>query len=239
MVKVEVRESWAAELAALAPEMGIALDAAQCAALDHFARLLLRWNRIHNLTAITRSEDVLTHHLLDSLAIVPELLSLLREQEGAPGHAPHGAPRILDVGAGAGLPGIPLAVALPRMRFTLVDAVAKKCAFMTQARLELGLQNVEVLHRRAEQLHGQRFELIVSRALATLAAFTSLTRHILAPGGHWLAMKGADPQQEIADLPPGVRALRTVKLRVPRLDEERHLVVLAAAPEEAPEEQRS
>ena len=214
------------QLAPLAAAMDVALEQAQCAALGQFARLLLRWDRVHNLTAITEEGQVLTHHLLDSLSIA----AAMRELAGRRSHAADAQERpvrVLDVGAGAGLPGIPLAVALPQLRFTLNDAVSKKCAFMTQARLELGLSNVEVVHCRAEQMHAARFDLIVSRALASVGAFTTLTRHLLAPGGRWLAMKGAEPLQELRELPPHVKALRTVKLRVPRLDEARHLVVLA------------
>jgi 16S rRNA (guanine527-N7)-methyltransferase len=222
----------APQLAALAPEMGVTLDASQCEKLEQFARLMLSWNRVHNLTAITAPDGVLTHHLLDSLSIATALQQTAQQIDDA--HAaqepPKRAPvRVLDVGAGAGLPGIPLAVALPALQFTLIDAVAKKTAFMTQAKLELALTNVHVQHCRAEQMHGGAYDIVVSRALGTLADFTTLTRHLLAPGGRWLAMKGADPLQEVSDLPPGVHALQTVKLRVPRLDEERHLVVLAAA----------
>jgi 16S rRNA (guanine527-N7)-methyltransferase len=216
----------AGQLAPLAAEMDVALDHAQCAALEQFARLLLRWNRVHNLTAITADSQVLTHHLLDSLSIVAPLRELSRQPPPALAAQPQPV-RVLDVGAGAGLPGIALAIALPQLRFTLNDAVSKKCAFMTQARLELGLTNVEVIHGRAEQLRAGPFDLIVSRALATLAVFTTLTRHLLAPGGRWLAMKGAEPLQELRELPPHVKTLQTVKLRVPRLDEARHLVVLA------------
>jgi 16S rRNA (guanine527-N7)-methyltransferase len=209
-------------LQVLAREMGVELGADACARLEQFARLLLRWNRVHNLTAITREDEVLTHHLLDSLSVVTEV------RAAAEASAAAAQPHVLDVGAGAGLPGIPLAVALPHLRFTLVDAVSKKCAFMTQARLELGLANVEVMHRRVEQLHGARYEIIVSRALASLAGFTTLTRHLLAPGGRWLAMKGAEPVQELRELGPHVNVLRTATLRVPRLDEARHLVVMEA-----------
>jgi 16S rRNA (guanine527-N7)-methyltransferase len=214
------------ELAPLAAAMDVVLDQAQCAALEQFARLLLRWNRVHNLTAITEESQVLTHHLLDSLSIAAPIRELSQRQPPA-AEPPQRPVRVLDVGAGAGLPGIVLAVALPQLRFTLNDAVSKKCAFMTQARLELALPNVEVVHCRVEQLHVEPFDLIVSRALATLGAFTTLTRHLLAPGGRWLAMKGAEPLLELRELPTRVKALQTVKLRVPRLDEARHLVALA------------
>jgi len=204
-----------------AQELGLALSDAQCDQLERFAGLLLRWNRIHNLTAITRGEEVLSHHLLDSLSLAGEL--------------PAAPPlRILDAGAGAGLPGIPLAIAFPAHRFTLIDAVAKKCAFITQAGLELGLGNIEVVHGRLEQLRGPqfgaRFDVIVSRALGSLATLVSLTRALIAPGGRWIAMKGQLPRQELQQLPPQVSVARTVALRVPLLQEARHLVVLQPAP---------
>src|SRR5258708_579820 len=180
-----------------AHELDVNLTPGQCDQLEHFVRLLLRWNRIHNLTAITGGDEILSHHLLDSLSLVNELRS----------PAPL---RILDAGTGAGLPGIPLAVAMPEHRFTLIDAVAKKCAFMTQARLELALSNVDILHRRVEQLHGAHFDVIVSRALGSLASFTSLTRHLLAPAGRWIAMKGVVPEDELQQLPADVALTRTV-----------------------------
>jgi 16S rRNA (guanine527-N7)-methyltransferase len=197
--------------------MGVSLSAAQCARLERFVSLLMRWNRIHNLTAITREDEVLSHHLLDSLSLATEL----------PASPPLA---ILDAGAGAGLPSIPLAIALPDHRFTLIDAVAKKCAFTTQVRLELGLTNVEVVHGRLERLRGPLFDVIISRALASLASFVSLTRHLLAPGGRWIAMKGQLPEDELLHLPPDVTLSRTVPVRVPLLEEARHLIVLQSAP---------
>ncbi len=200
-------------LASQARDLGVDLTPTQSAQLIHFAQLLLRWNRVYNLTAITSIEEVVSHHLLDSLGLAAGL-------PAAP------ALRVLDAGAGAGLPGIPLAIALPGHRFTLVDAVAKKCAFMTQACLELGLRNVEVLHARLEQLGGARADVIVSRALGSLAAFARLTRHLLAPDGRWIAMKGRLSRQELRELPSDVVASRTVTLHIPSLDQERHLVML-------------
>jgi 16S rRNA (guanine527-N7)-methyltransferase len=194
-------------------ELGVDLTLAQSEQSIQFARLLLRWNRVYNLTAITSIREVVSHHLLDSLAVAVEL-------PAAP------ALRVLDAGSGAGFPGMPLAIALPGHRFTLVDAVAKKCAFMTQACLELGLRNVEVLHARLEQLDSARADVIVSRALGSLATFVSLTQHLLAPDGRWIAMKGRLPRQELRELPADVIASRTVTLRIPSLDQERHLVVL-------------
>jgi 16S rRNA (guanine527-N7)-methyltransferase len=225
-----------APLGALAAEMGLALDPAQCSTLIAYAALLRRWNRVHNLTAIETDADLLTHHLLDCLAIIGPLERAMRL--AGTGEA---GTRFLDAGSGAGLPGIPLAVARPRWHATLVDAVQKKCAFLEQARLELGLRNVTVHHARLEspalaRLAGSQ-DLIVSRAFASLREFVTMTAHLLRPGGLWAAMKGRDPSAEIADLPRSVEWVDTITLRVPRLAEERHLVLLQAAPapEAAPE----
>jgi 16S rRNA (guanine527-N7)-methyltransferase len=217
----------AARIGAHARELGVELSAAQCGQLQRFAQLLLRWNRVHNLTAITRPDEVLSHHLLDSLSIAPLL----------PADPPL---RVLDAGAGAGLPGIVLAIARPAHRFTLVDAVAKKCAFMTQARLALGLANVEVVHARLEQLgaparaasasdaqpDGAHFDIVVARALASLSELVALTRGLLAPGARWIAMKGRLPEDELRQLPAGVTVIQATALRVPLLQEARHAVVL-------------
>jgi len=200
-----------------ARELGVELCSSQCERLERFLQLLQRWNRTHNLTAITRTDKIVSRHLLDSLSLAGEL-------PAAP------VLRILDAGSGAGLPGLPLAIALPAHRFTLVDAVGKKCAFITQACLQLAVTNVEVSHARLEQLHGLQFDVIVSRALGSLADFASLTSHLLAPQGRWIAMKGQRPDRELQQLPPGITATRIVTLRVPLLDEARHLVVLQSAP---------
>jgi 16S rRNA (guanine527-N7)-methyltransferase len=204
-----------------AAELGLDLDARQGEQLARYAALLQRWNAVHNLTAIENPADVLSHHLLDSLAIVPVLAPLTAGR----------AVRVLDVGAGGGLPGIPLAIAYPRAHVTLVDKVQKKVAFLTQAKLELGLTNIECVHARVETMRAEQFDLIVSRAFASLAEFVQLTRHLLAPGGWWCAMKGTLPQAELAvlaDAMPGARVVGTAKLAVPRLDAERHLILLQA-----------
>lgn len=195
-----------------AAALGVPLDEAQARRLADFAALLLRWNAVHNLTAIRAGEDVLTHHVLDSLALVPHVA-------GAGGSRA----RVLDVGSGGGLPGIVLAIALPQLGVTLVDAVRKKCAFLTQARLELRLDNVKVAHARVETLREPPFDIIVSRALASLPQFVDWTRHLLRPGGCWLAMKGKLPSEEMAALPADLRAT-VVPLSVPGLEEERHLI---------------
>jgi 16S rRNA (guanine527-N7)-methyltransferase len=206
-----------------ATELGLQLSASQSDALARYAALLLRWNAVHNLTAIETPADVLTHHLLDSLSIVPEVRRICG----------HRMMRMLDVGAGGGLPGIALAIAAPNLHVTLVDKVQKKVAFLTQAKLELALDNVECVHARVEALQTQpAFELIVARAFASLTEFVGLTRHLLAPQGWWFAMKGALPSDELSELKrsmPDVRVARTVRLQVPHLSAERHLVLMQAA----------
>ena len=197
-----------------AKQLGIALTPEQRDRLEQFAQLLRRWNRTHNLTAIDSDASLLTHHLLDSLAVLPAIRRLLS------GRAEH----VLDVGSGAGLPGIVLAIAWPSLAVTLVDAVQKKCAFMTQVRLELGLAQIEVVHSRIEVLQRSPFPLIVSRAFASLAEFTHLTRHLLADDGRWLAMKGRVPESEMNALPRDIAVMGIEPLKVPGLDAERHVV---------------
>lgn len=203
-------------LGAGASAIGLALTDAQIHALSSFGDLLSRWNRVYNLTAIRVGERMLTHHLLDSLSLVAPLRAL-----GA--RSPQTPLRVLDVGSGGGLPGIPLAIACPQVEVTLVDTVQKKTAFLTQAALELHLTNVRVLHARVEGLTGQ-FDVITSRAFAALADFVAWTRHLLAPGGCWLAMKGRLDPAELAALPPSVSIVASLPLQVPGLAEERHLL---------------
>jgi 16S rRNA (guanine527-N7)-methyltransferase len=209
-------------IASGAAELGLQLSGVQSDALARYAALLLRWNAVHNLTAIQTAADVLSHHLLDSLAIVPEVQRV----------AGDGAIRLLDVGSGGGLPGVALAIAAPNLQVTLVDKVQKKIAFLTQVKVELGLHNVDCVHSRVETLKTEsRFDLIVARAFASLIEFITLTRHLLAPDGWWFAMKGALPSDELNELKrvlPDVRA-RTVRLDVPRLNAERHLVLMQGA----------
>ena len=206
-----------------AAEYGLLLSSSQADALARYAALLLRWNAVHNLTAIETPAHVLTHHLLDSLAIVPEVQRITG----------NGLLRVLDVGAGGGLPGVALAIAAPNLHVTLVDKVQKKIAFLTQARLELELGNVDCVHSRVETMQAESpFELIVARAFASLTQFVRLTRHLLARQGWWFAMKGVLPSDEIAELTrstPDVRVVRTVRLQVPQLNAERHLVLMKAA----------
>jgi 16S rRNA (guanine527-N7)-methyltransferase len=181
--------------------------------LEHFLALLEKWNRVYNLTAIRDADRTLTHHLLDSLAILPHI-------EG---------PRVLDVGSGAGFPGIPLAILRPDLRVTLLDSHQKKAAFLRQAVVELNLANADVRAERVESWRADRgFDTVVSRAFAELGEFVAKARHLLAPGGVIAAMKGAYPTDELRDLPAGVRTREVVRLQVPGLRAERHLVLIEA-----------
>ncbi len=202
-----------------AQALGVALTPAQSESLVHYSALLLKWNRTHNLTAIEREDEVLTHHLLDSLAIVPAVMALAAR-------LPQPV-RLLDVGSGGGLPAVPLAIAVPSLQVTAVDKVQKKAAFITQARVELELANLSAVATRIEAWRPEQpFALIVSRAFASLADFITLTRHLLAPGGRWLAMKGLRPDAELAALPADVVIIDVQRLQVPGLDEARHLIEL-------------
>ena len=198
-------------LAAGLAALGITLpDAAQRQMLA-FRDLLLKWNRTYNLTALRDPEQAIAHHLLDSLAILPHV----------------GPGPLLDVGSGGGLPGLPLAIARRDLAVAMVDTVQKKASFLQQAAIELGLGNVTVHHARVEEMQGQ-YAQISSRAFAELGIFVSLTRHLLAPGGRWLAMKGLRPGAELQALPADITVDAVIPLAVPGLDAERHLIILKA-----------
>ena len=203
-------------LEAGAAQLGLALTDAQITVLLEFAALLLRWNRVHNLTAIRSADELLTHHLLDSLSLVGPLRDQLGDAAGD-------AVEVLDVGSGGGLPGIPLAIVCPHWRITLVDAVQKKAAFLTQAALELKLANVSVHHARVKQLRGS-YRVITSRAFAALADFVSWTRHLLAADGFWLAMKARLDPAELQALPEDLSCSAVLPIDVPGLGEQRHLI---------------
>jgi 16S rRNA (guanine527-N7)-methyltransferase len=198
-----------------ATALGMALSEEQMRQFAAYAGLLLKWNRVHNLTTISSIDEVITHHLLDSLALVTPL----RRIAAAGG-------RVLDVGSGGGFPGIPLSIACPDLAVTMLDAVQKKCAFLTQVQLELRLPNATVVHARVEQWRAPPFDLIVSRAFASLRDFVALTAHLLRADGAWLAMKGPNVNAELADLPDEVAAAETLPLAVPGLGEARMLVIL-------------
>ena len=200
---------WRARLGPALVGMGVSLPAGGEARLAGFVELLLQWNRAYNLTAVRDPEEVLTKHLLDSLAVLPYVT-------GSP---------VLDVGSGAGLPGIPLAVALPDTRFVLLDSNGKKVRFMTHAAAVLPLPNVTALQARIEDyLPEAPFATVLSRAFASLGDFVKLAGHACAPGGRLLAMKGAPSAAELAELPPGFRVREVHRLTVPGLDAERCVV---------------
>ncbi|MES2771648.1 MAG: 16S rRNA (guanine(527)-N(7))-methyltransferase RsmG [Pseudomonadota bacterium] len=193
-----------------------------------YTALLCKWNKTYNLTALRSEQQMLSHHLLDSLSILPQLIKQadqLCEQPAQNGHLFH----LLDVGSGGGFPGIPLAIARPDWMFTLLDSNSKKTAFLQQASIELGLGNVVVHCGRVEQYpKSVLFSAIVARAFSSLFEFVSLSQTLLQADGRWLAMKGAWPQEELDAL--AQQAIATVdvvhRLVVPGLDAERHLVVL-------------
>ena len=198
-------------LAAGLAELGLDLPDTTQQQLLAFRDLLLKWNKTYNLTALRDPEQAISHHLLDSLAILPHV----------------GDDALLDVGSGGGLPGIPLAIARPQLSVRMVDTVQKKTTFLQQAAIQLGLKNVAVNHARVEETNGQ-YAQISSRAFAELKLFVELTRHLLAPGGRWLAMKGMRPEAEIAALPADIIVEQIIPLHVPGLDAERHLIILKA-----------
>ena len=183
--------------------------------LDYVA-LVQKWNKVYNLTAVRDAEKMLTHHLLDSLAVVP--------------HVAATAKTILDVGSGAGLPGIPLALALPEAHVTLLDSNHKKAVFLNQAVIELKLSNAEVVCERIEKYQSKHmFSLVISRAFSDLSAFVDMAGGAVAVDGTLLAMKGVHPVAEIAQLKGDFKLCGVTPLTVPGLDAERHLVFMKAA----------
>lgn len=203
--------------------LGLVLDDAQTEQLLAYGRLILKWNKVYNLTAVRDPDSVLTHHLLDSLAVLAPLKRELAKR-------PDGAARLLDVGSGAGLPGVVIAILCPDFAVTCVDAVAKKVAFIQQVAVELKLPNLKGLHARIESLVG-RYDVISSRAFASLADFVNGSVQVLADGGVWLAMKGRAPDDEIAQLPAMAQMFHVEPLSVPGLDAERCIVWMRKAAE--------
>ncbi len=191
--------------------LGLTLERDIQQRLLDYVELIEKWNRVYNLTAIREPEKMVSHHLLDSLAVAPHL------------HAK----RLLDVGSGAGLPGIPLALAKPDTHVTLLDSNHKKAAFLNQAVIELKLKNAEVCSERVESWQTQdRFDVIISRAFSDMGEFVRITRHLLAPGGMFAAMKGLHPYEEIDKLPPGCKVQQVLPLAIPGLEGARHLVLI-------------
>ena len=206
-------------LSSLSSELEAGLDAlalprALAPRLLDYLALLARWNRAYNLTAVRDPRDMVARHLLDSLAMAP-FLDDLAARDGS----------LADLGTGAGLPGIPLAIAHPGLQVALVESNGKKARFLREAVRTLGLSNARVLESRAEAVDEPGgFDVVTARALDRLAGILAVGGHLLAPGGRVLAMKGLHPAEEIAELPPDWRVVAVHPLRVPGLPAERHLV---------------
>ena len=205
-------------LAEGATALGLSLAPAQHAQLLAYLDLLAKWNKVYNLTAVRDPAEMLTHHLLDSLAVIAPLVR----------HTQGGAARVLDVGSGGGLPGVVIAICCPEMSVACVDAVAKKAAFVQQAAGVLGLSNLRGVHARVESIT-EPYDVITSRAFATLADFTQWSAGSLGEDGVWMAMKGKHPTDEIAALPPSVAVFHVEQLTVPDLDAERCLIWMRPA----------
>jgi 16S rRNA (guanine527-N7)-methyltransferase len=206
--------SAASALAAGLAALGLSLDAEAQQRLLAYLALVEKWNRVYNLTAVRDTDQMVPQHLLDSLAVAPHLRG----------------ESLLDVGSGAGLPGLPLAVARPAMTVTLLEASHKKSAFLKQAAIELALPNLEVVNARVEAWEAPRaYDVVISRAFSDLAEFAALAGRHVAPGGVLAAMKGVYPYEELAQLPSPYRMTAALPLQVPGLAAERHLVLLERA----------
>ena len=202
-------------------ELHLSLSNAQVQGLLDYQNLIGKWNKVYNLTAVRDPAEMLTHHLLDSLAAVAPLQKHLQNRSLTNA-------RVLDVGAGAGLPGVVLAICCPILAVTCVDTVGKKAAFIKHVALALGLPNLIGLHARVETIT-QPFDVICSRAFASLADFTGWSQAALAPGGAWMALKGKHPAEELAMLPPNVAMFHVEPLTVPGLAAERCIIWLQKA----------
>lgn len=209
-------------LIAGARALGLALTPVQIGQLLAYLALIGQWNRVFNLTAVRDPQEMLTHHLLDSLAVIAPL----QRQTGG------GARRLLDVGSGGGLPGVVIAITCPQLTVHCVDTVAKKATFIQQVAATLPLPNLRGIHARVESLkaeEGAGYDVICSRAFASLADFTAWSRAALNPGGVWMAMKGRHPADEMAALPADVSVFHVEPLTVPGLGAERCIVWMRGA----------
>lgn len=201
----------AEELSTGARELGITLSDTQHRQLLDYLGLLIKWNKAYNLTAVRNPDEMVSRHLLDSLSVVPFI----------------DGPRWLDVGSGGGMPGIPLAIMFPQARVALLDSNGKKSRFQTQVKLELKLDNLEVIHSRAESYQpAEPFTGIISRAFSSLEDFTGWTRHMGDTDTRWLAMKGLHPSDELVALPADFRLDSAQALAVPGCQGQRHLLIL-------------
>ncbi len=192
--------------------LGLDLDAQMRERLLQFVALLDKWNKVYNLTAVREPERMIGVHVLDSLSVIPHLA---------------GSKNVIDVGTGGGMPGIPLAIAMPALHVTMLDAIAKKTTFVRQAISELGLKNAGIVTGRVENyLPASKFDRVISRAFAELKDFVEAAGHLCAQQGVMLAMKGVYPHDEIARLPAGFVVKDVIPLKVPGVDGQRHLVVI-------------
>lgn len=217
------------ELIVGAQALGVVLSNQQSELLLDYLSLLLKWNKAYNLTAIRDSREMVKLHLLDSLALMPEL-GLLPEASCSQGA------RWLDVGSGGGLPGIVLAIMCPQIEFTLMDSNGKKTRFLQQVKLELALDNVSVVKSRVESFQAEsesekKFAVICSRAFASLQDMINWSQHLLAPQGVYFAMKGQEPRDELQALAANIQLVHSKPLQVPGVEGERHIIILQ--PQEA------
>ena len=212
-----------AELRAGALHLGLALSDAQVGQLLGYQELIQKWTKVYNLTAVRDPAEMLTHHLLDSLAVVLPLQQQLEIMRGSGALAADAPVRLLDVGSGAGLPGAVIAICRPEISVHCVDTVAKKAAFIQQVAVSLKLSNLRGIHARVENLT-DTYNVVSSRAFASLLDFVTWSRQCLAEQGVWMAMKGKHPADEIAALPAGVQVFHVEPLVVPGLDAERCLL---------------
>ena len=210
-------QSLAAGLEAGLAALRLSLLPSQTQALLDYLALLQKWNQVYNLTALREPERMLSHHLIDCLAVVDPLRKQLQAMAASP------APRLLDVGSGAGLPGAILAICLPELQVDCVDTVAKKATFIQQVALSLRLPNLRGIHARVESLSAA-YQVISARAFSSLPDLVAGSQAALSPGGVWMAMKGKTPEDEMRALPPAVQVSRVELLEVPDLDAQRCIV---------------
>lgn len=197
-------------------QMGLDVSEQAQQKLLQYLALLQKWNKVYNLTAVRNPQEMITLHLLDSLSVLPYVKG----------------PRLLDVGSGAGLPGIVIAICRPELQVTTIDTVQKKAIFMRQVKGELSLENLFVVHARVEEHHPQQpYDQVISRAFSEIALLMQLTRHLIAKGGEWLAMKGLVPTPELEGL--AVKPKTIVPLQVAGLEAQRHLVIFDSMVEES------
>jgi len=210
-----------------AAQMGVPLTETQTSALLAYMALIQKWNKVYNLTAVRDASAMLTHHLLDSLAVISPLQSQLQTLRSADAGAPERV-RLLDVGSGAGLPGVVMAIMCPEIQVDCVDTVAKKASFIQQVAVTLRLPNLRGVHARVERLT-DKYQVVSSRAFASLVDFTSWSVNALAEQGIWMAMKGKHPADELAALPATISVFHVEQLNVPGLGAERCIVWMRPA----------